>query len=213
MPKHRRSALHYASRQAPRPILAPEHVRQFVDSRSTCLIACRRIGARAREPESAEVPGARPASSRGNWGLEWDSIGSTCPLDASGADGFHSIYRRDSFVQRVRELTDRQGVPVVYDSVGRSTFEEFLDCLEPRGLMVSFGNASGKPAPFDLATLTAKGSLFVTRSTLLHYAATHQALRTSASALFEAMTCSTSLATGRSQRGPPGPRVRATSVP
>jgi NADPH2:quinone reductase len=76
---------------------------------------------------------------------------------------------RDDLVARVRELTDGAGVPVVYDSVGRATFEASLDCLAPRGMMVSFGNASGPAPAVEPGTLAAKGSLFLTRPTLLHY--------------------------------------------
>ena len=68
-------------------------------------------------------------------------------------------YRREDFVARVRALTDGSGVDVVYDGVGRDTFEGSLDCLKPRGLMVSFGNASGPVSVPDLGVLAAKGSL------------------------------------------------------
>jgi len=79
----------------------------------------------------------------------------------------HAIdYRREDVVARVRELTDGAGVPVVYDSVGKDTWERSLDCLQPLGLMVSFGNASGPVPPVNLGQLAAKGSLYVTRPTL-----------------------------------------------
>jgi NADPH:quinone reductase len=94
------------------------------------------------------------------------------------------VYTREDFRARVRELYP-EGVPVVYDSVGKATFEASLDCLAPRGLMVSFGNASGKPAPLELGTLAAKGSLFVTRPTLFSYVGTRPELLASAQALFE----------------------------
>ena len=64
----------------------------------------------------------------------------------------------------MKEITGGKGVPVVYDSVGKDTFMASLDCLQPLGLMVSFGNASGPVPPFDLGILAAKGSLFVTRA-------------------------------------------------
>jgi NADPH:quinone reductase len=80
------------------------------------------------------------------------------------------LYRDVDLVARTRELTGGRGVPVVYDSVGRDTVAKSLDCLAPRGLLVSFGNASGPPPPLDLATLS-KGSLFVTRPSLFHYIA------------------------------------------
>ena len=76
------------------------------------------------------------------------------------------------------------GVPVVYDSVGKTTFLRSLDCLEPRGLYVGFGNASGKPEPFDMGILAQKGSLFVTRPTLFDYTRTRKELLDSANALF-----------------------------
>jgi len=75
-------------------------------------------------------------------------------------------------------------VPVVYDSVGKDTWEGSLDCLSPRGLMVSFGNSSGAVAPFSPAILAAKGSLYLTRPTLFHYAATPAALQAMAEDLF-----------------------------
>ena len=76
------------------------------------------------------------------------------------------VYTREDFVARVKEITGGLGVPVVYDSVGKDTFMRSLDCLQPRGLMVSFGNASGPVDAFNLAILAAKGSLYVTRPTL-----------------------------------------------
>ncbi|MEZ5826087.1 MAG: quinone oxidoreductase [Geminicoccaceae bacterium] len=95
---------------------------------------------------------------------------------AHGAD--HVIlYNEEDFAERVRELTGSQGVPVVYDGVGQSTFMKSLDCLQPRGLMVSFGNASGPVADFNLGILSQKGSLFVTRPTLMSYTAKTEELR------------------------------------
>lgn len=81
------------------------------------------------------------------------------------------IYGRENVVARVRELTNGQGVPVVYDSVGRDTFAVSLDCLAPRGMMVSFGNASGPVPDFPPLLLSQKGSLFFTRPSLWHYIA------------------------------------------
>lgn len=83
---------------------------------------------------------------------------------------------RDDLVARVRELTDGAGVPVVYDSVGRATFEASLDCLAPRGMFVSFGNASGPVDKVIPAQLAAKGSLYFTRPTLASYARTREEL-------------------------------------
>jgi NADPH:quinone reductase len=94
------------------------------------------------------------------------------------------VYTRDDFRARVRELYP-EGVPVVYDSVGKATFEGSLDCLAPRGLLVSYGNASGKPPPLELGTLGVKGSLFVTRPVLHSYIRSRKELLDSAAALFE----------------------------
>ncbi|MBK8479582.1 MAG: quinone oxidoreductase [Proteobacteria bacterium] len=94
------------------------------------------------------------------------------------------VYTREDFVARVRELTDGAGVPVVYDSVGRSTFQGSLACLRPRGLLVAFGNASGRPEAFDPAILAQRGSLFLTRPALGDYTATREELLASATALF-----------------------------
>jgi NADPH2:quinone reductase len=80
-------------------------------------------------------------------------------------------YSTENFVERVKEITKGRKVPVVYDSVGKSTWEGSLDCLQPRGLMVSFGNASGAVPPVNLGILPAKGSLYVTRPTLNTYIA------------------------------------------
>jgi NADPH:quinone reductase len=94
------------------------------------------------------------------------------------------VYTREDFPKRVRELTGGAGVPVVYDSVGRSTFEGSLDCLAPLGLMVSYGNASGAVPPFDISQLAAKGSLFLTRPTLFSYTARREDLEEGARELF-----------------------------
>ena len=95
------------------------------------------------------------------------------------------LYKSQDFVARVRELTDDAGVPVVYDGVGADTFLKSLDCLRPLGMMVSFGQSSGKIPPVDLGILSAKGSLFVTRPTLMTYTAQRQDLMASAVELFD----------------------------
>ena len=84
----------------------------------------------------------------------------------------------------MREITGGAGVPVVYDSAGADTFIGSLDCLRPRGLMVSFGNASGPVPPFAIAQLAAKGSLFLTRPVLMHHIATRADLLAAAEDLF-----------------------------
>jgi NADPH:quinone reductase len=103
---------------------------------------------------------------------------------AHGAD--HVIlYDRESVPERVKALTGGKGVPVVYDSVGRSTFAGSLDSLQPFGLLVSFGNASGPVPPVDLSILAQKGSLYVTRPTLNTYAAKREDLEAMSAELFE----------------------------
>jgi NADPH2:quinone reductase len=97
------------------------------------------------------------------------------------------VYTEEDFKKRTRELCPG-GVAVVYDAVGKSTFEGSLDCLAPRGTLVSFGNASGKPPPLDVLTLSAKGSLYVTRPTLFAYTKTREELLESAGALFDMLT-------------------------
>jgi NADPH2:quinone reductase len=94
------------------------------------------------------------------------------------------VYTREDFARRARAWTGGEGVPVVYDSVGKDTFEGSLDSLRPTGLMVSYGNASGAVPPFEIARLAAKGSLFLTRPTLFTYIARREALEEGARALF-----------------------------
>jgi NADPH2:quinone reductase len=95
------------------------------------------------------------------------------------------LYTRQDFVAEVDKLTAGQKLPVVYDSVGKSTFLKSLDCLRSRGLMVSFGNASGPVDPISPLILSQKGSLFLTRPTLFNYIATRPELEQSASELFD----------------------------
>lgn len=94
-------------------------------------------------------------------------------------------YSSENFTQRVKEITGGKGVPVVYDSVGKSTWEGSLDCLQPRGMMVSFGNASGAVAPVNIGILAQKGSLYLTRPTLVNYTATRTDLEETAKSLFD----------------------------
>ena len=93
-------------------------------------------------------------------------------------------YQRENFAERVRELTNGEGVAVVYDSIGKDTFTGSLDCLKPLGLMVSFGNASGPVPPFAPSELQSRGSLFLTRPTLPHYVAKREDLEATARSLF-----------------------------
>lgn len=102
---------------------------------------------------------------------------------ANGCD--HTIlYREENFVDRVNEITNGKGVPVVYDGIGKDTALQGLDCLSPFGLMVIFGNASGNAPPIDTGLLAAKGSLFLTRPTLMTYNAKREALVDSAQQVF-----------------------------
>jgi len=93
-------------------------------------------------------------------------------------------YRREDFVERVKQITQGRGVKVVYDSVGKDTFEGSLNCLRPFGLLASFGNASGPVPPFAPALLGAKGSLYLTRQTLFTHIASREAVQTMAEELF-----------------------------
>ena len=103
---------------------------------------------------------------------------------AHGCD--HVIdYRTENFAERVREITNGAGIPVVYDSVGRDTFTASLDCLQPRGLLVSFGQSSGAIPPFDPGVLAQKGSLFLTRPSLASYIGTREELEATATELFD----------------------------
>jgi NADPH2:quinone reductase len=93
-------------------------------------------------------------------------------------------YSKENFVRRVQEITGGEGVSVVYDGVGRDTFEGSLDSLKPLGMMVSFGNASGPPPPVDLLELSQRGSLFITRPSLMHYTRDDAELAEGAAELF-----------------------------
>jgi NADPH:quinone reductase len=97
-------------------------------------------------------------------------------------------YRREDVVKRVRELTDGRGVKVVYDSVGKDTWDRSIDCLAPFGLMVSFGNASGAVPPVNILSLSSKGSLYVTRPTLNWHQKTRESSQQMAEELFAQVT-------------------------
>ncbi len=115
------------------------------------------------------------------------TVGSEAKADLARAHGCdHTIlYNRENIAERVRELTGGAGVPVVYDSVGKDTFEASLDSLAPMGMMVSFGNASGAVPAFEPGILSAKGSLFLTRPTLMTYTAKRADLEATANELFD----------------------------
>ena len=103
---------------------------------------------------------------------------------AHGCD-YPVLYKDEDFSGRAREITDGKGVDVVYDSVGQTTFRQSLDCLRPMGMMVSFGQSSGMVPPFDLGELAARGSLFITRPSLMAYTADRKDLVEHAGDLFE----------------------------
>ncbi|MEE9301737.1 MAG: quinone oxidoreductase [Alphaproteobacteria bacterium] len=113
------------------------------------------------------------------------TVGTDAKAELARAHGCdHAIvYARENFVERVNEITNGQGVPVVYDSVGKDTFLASLDCLDVRGMLVSFGQASGPVPPFDTSKLALK-SLFLTRPSLMAYTAKREELELSANALF-----------------------------
>ncbi|WP_108398946.1 quinone oxidoreductase family protein [Devosia submarina] len=118
------------------------------------------------------------------------TAGSAEKLELARAQGCDHVinYRTEDFAARVKEITGGKGVDVVYDGVGKATFEGSLDCLRPRGLMASFGNASGVVSIPDITVLSRKGSLYVTRPTTLHYLSTREALLEGAQELFAAIT-------------------------
>jgi NADPH2:quinone reductase len=103
---------------------------------------------------------------------------------ANGCD-YPIVYTRESFKDRVSEITDGEGLPVVYDSIGKDTFDDSLDCLQPLGTMVTFGNASGPVPPMAPNILAGKGSLFLTRPGLVHYTGKREDLVETANDLFD----------------------------
>jgi len=117
------------------------------------------------------------------------TVGDAAKADLARAHGCdHAVlYRDEDVVARVREITGGRGVPVVYDSVGRDTLERSLDCLAPRGLLVSFGQSSGSPPPLDLQGLSRRGSLYATRPTLATYIADRAEYEEGAAELFDVL--------------------------
>ncbi|MCE9648071.1 MAG: quinone oxidoreductase [Parvibaculum sp.] len=115
------------------------------------------------------------------------TVGSDDKVAIARAHGCDHVinYRTENVVERVKEITGGKKLPVVYDGVGKDTFLTSLDCLRPRGLLVSFGNASGPVTGVDLGILAAKGSLFVTRPTMFHYTATEAEFKAVAQDLFD----------------------------
>jgi len=115
------------------------------------------------------------------------TVGSPAKAELARAHGCDHVidYRIEDFVTRVRDITGGAGVAVVYDGVGKDTFAGSLDCLRPLGTMVTFGNASGPVPPIDPLLLSAKGSLFLTRPTIVHYTARRDDLEALGTALFD----------------------------
>ena len=142
----------------------------------TCLVHACAGGAGLWTVAAAKVRGARV-------------IGTTSTAEkaarakTAGCDDI-ILYTEQDFESEVKKLTDGKGVDVVYDSVGASTWEKSLNCLRPRGMMVTFGNASGPVPPFSPLVLSQKGSLFLTRPTLAHYTLTRQELEWRAGDVF-----------------------------
>jgi len=118
------------------------------------------------------------------------TAGSPDKLALAKEQGCHHVinYRTEDWVKRVKEITSGQGVSVVYDGVGKDVFMQSLDCLRPRGYMVTFGNASGPVPEFSPLILSQKGSLFLTRPTLMAYVATRPELELSANRVIDAIT-------------------------
>jgi len=115
------------------------------------------------------------------------TVGSQEKATLAKANGCaHTIlYKEENFVEKVKEITNNEGVPVVYDSVGKDTSLQSLDCLSALGLLVIFGNSSGNAPPIDPGALAAKGSLYVTRPTLFSYNSTRERLVQSAEEVFK----------------------------
>lgn len=118
------------------------------------------------------------------------TVGSRTKVDSAKESGCDHVIvsSEQNFVDEVKRLTSGQGVSVVYDGVGKDTFQGSLDCLTRRGLMVSFGNASGPPPLLEVGSLAPKGSLFVTRPTLIDYTSSREELLTGMTALFDVLT-------------------------
>ena len=118
------------------------------------------------------------------------TVGSDAKAELAHANGcdYPIVYNRENFVDRVRQITQGEGVPVVYDSVGNDTFFDSLDCLKPLGMMVLFGASSGPVPAFDCSVLAQKGSLFLTRPSLFNYVAKRTDLLVSARELFDAVS-------------------------
>ena len=117
------------------------------------------------------------------------TVGSEEKMDVARENGCTEVLlHQEDFVPQVKDLTAGKGVDVAYDSIGKATFMKSLDCIRPRGMMVSFGNASGKPDPLDVLELAKRGNLFLTRPTLYGYTQNRAELLLSAERYFTAIT-------------------------
>ncbi len=117
------------------------------------------------------------------------TVGSEDKMEIARENGCSEVLlHQHDFVSQVKQLTEGQGVDIAYDSIGKSTFMKSLDCIRPRGMMVSFGNASGKPDSLDVLELAKRGSLFLTRPTLYGYTNSREELLLSAERYFTAIT-------------------------
>ena len=143
----------------------------------TCLVHAAAGGAGLMIVQMAKIAGARVIG----------TVGSDYKAEQAKSAGADEIilYRSQDFVEEVKKLTGGRGVDVVYDGVGKTTFEGSLNCLRPRGLMALFGASSGPLPKFDLQVLNQKGSLFITRPTLAHYCLTREELMGRAKDLFQ----------------------------
>lgn len=142
----------------------------------TCLVHAAAGGAGLMIVQMAKIAGTRVI---GTVGTEYKAE----QAKSAGADEV-ILYRKEDFVAEVRRMTNGRGVDVVYDGVGKTTFEGSLDCLRPRGMMALFGQASGAVTKFDPQVLNAKGSLFLTRPSLGHYCLTREELDWRAGEIF-----------------------------
>jgi len=117
------------------------------------------------------------------------TVGSEKKLDYAKSNGCDHVinYNTTSFKDEVNKITNNEGVTVVYDSIGKNTIEDSMDVLERRGLLVSFGNASGVPDPINILDLMKKGSIYVTRPTLFDYVKTRDQLEKASSCFFDAL--------------------------
>ena len=188
------------ARNVPAPRVIP--LPASIDDRTAAAMMVRGMTARYLLKETYKVKPGDPIlihAAAGGVGLiacQWakhlgatviGTVGSDEKAEIARAHGCDHpiVYTREDFAERVRDITGGKGVPVVYDSVGRTTFEGSLRCLRPRGIMASFGEASGEPDPVPPHRLGYLGSIFLTHPSLPHYTATRAELLETANDLFD----------------------------